>query len=48
MLLYVIGITDINELSKNRFYIKTYGENYGISFSDDKIRWCFNEYIHNL
>lgn len=41
---YVMGITDINELRENGFNIKTYGENYGISFSDDKIK-IFEEFI---
>ncbi len=41
---YVMGITDINELRENGFNIKIYGENYGISFSDDKIK-IFEEFI---
>ena len=35
---YVMGITDIDDLRKNGFNIKIYGENYGISFPDDKIK----------
>ena len=41
---YVMGIPDINELRENGFNIKTYGENYGISFPDDKIK-IFEEFI---
>ena len=41
---YVMGITDINDLRKNGFNIKIYGENYGISFPDDKIK-LFEEFI---
>ena len=41
---YVMGIPDINELRENGFNIKIYGENYGISFSDDKIK-IFEEFI---
>ena len=41
---YVMGITDIDDLRKNGFYIKIYGENYGISFPDDKIK-IFEEFI---
>ena len=41
---YVMGITDIDDLRKNGFNIKIYGENYGISFPDDKIK-LFEEFI---
>ena len=41
---YVMGITDIDDLRKNGFNIKIYGENYGISFPDDKIK-IFEEFI---
>ena len=41
---YVMGITDIDDLRKNGFNIKIYGEYYGISFPDDKIK-IFEEFI---
>lgn len=41
---YVMGIDNIDILVENSFSIESYGENYGISFSDDKIE-IFEKYI---
>ena len=42
---YVMGVADIQKLKENGFNIKTYGESYGVSFSDDKIK-IFEEFIY--
>lgn len=41
---YVMGIENINKLKENNFEIKPYGNNYGISFSSDKIE-VFENFI---
>ena len=41
---YIMGIKDIKSLRENGFNIKTYGENYGVSFTDDQIK-IFEEFI---
>lgn len=42
---YIMGIKDIKKLRNNGFTIKTYGENYGVSFSDSQIQ-LFEEFIY--
>ncbi len=41
---YVMGIENIDKLKENNFEIKPYGNNYGISFSSDKIE-VFENFI---
>ena len=41
---YVMGIENIDKLKENNFEIKPYGNNYGISFSSDKIE-IFENFI---
>lgn len=41
---YVMGIENIDKLKENNFEIKQYGNNYGISFSSDKIE-VFENFI---
>lgn len=41
---YVMGINNIDKLKENNFEIKTFGNNYGITFYDTEIE-LFEEYI---
>ncbi len=41
---YLMGIDNINKLSENGFIIKQFGNNFGITFTDDKIQ-MYEEYI---
>ena len=45
---YVMGIDNINKLQENNFEIKSYGNNYGISFSSDKIEMFENFIFETL
>ena len=42
---FVMGINDIKELKENGFEIKSYGENYGVIFSDEQIN-LFEKFIY--
>lgn len=42
---YVMGINNVDVLIQNNFLIESYGKNFGISFSDDKIE-IFEKYIY--
>ena len=45
---YVMGIDNINKLQENNFEIKSYGNNYGISFASDKIEMFENFIFETL
>ena len=45
---YVMGIDNIDKLQENNFQIKSYGNNYGISFSNDKIEMFENFIFETL
>ena len=45
---YVMGIDNIDKLQENNFEIKSYGNNYGISFSSDKIEMFENFIFETL
>ena len=45
---YVMGIDNIYKLKENGFEVKSYGNNYGISFSSDKIEMFENFICENL
>ena len=43
---YVMGVNSIKQLKQTGFDIETIGNNYGVTFSDDK-KTIFEEYITN-
>ncbi len=45
---YIMGISNIDKLQENNFEIKPYGNNYGISFSSDKIEMFENFIFETL
>ncbi len=45
---YVMGTDNINKLKEKGFKIKSYGNNYGVSFSSDKIEMFENFICENL
>lgn len=45
---YVMGIDNIDKLKDNNFEVKSYGNNYGISFSSDKIEMFENFIFQTL
>jgi len=42
---YIMGIDNVDKLENNNFQLESYGNNYGVSFVDDKLN-IFEEYIY--
>jgi len=40
-----MGIDNVDKLENNNFQLESYGNNYGVSFVDDKLN-IFEEYIY--
>ena len=44
---YIMGIDNIDKIKENNFEIKSFGNDYGVAFSDEKIELYYKETYYN-